>query len=252
MKKSVIALTICGLMSGPSASAGTFEVKTPDVTQGQTSFSWNSAAQDGFPVNADRNRFSTEFDLGYSPLSWLFVGAKLNLDQAVDEHWKVSTAGAELQVRFGPAKPGFDYGWYAGVDVATNSQETNTLTFGPILQFGDDKLSLTLNPFLQKTFGDNRDDGIAFSYGAMVKREIRQGLAFGIEAYGTIPDVGGGTPVAFQEHRVGPVVYFERDVGRPHTKGGEQPKATLDIGAYFGLTEATPDVTGKIKLGLTW
>ena len=86
----------------------------------------------------------------------------------------------------------------------------------------------------------------------MAKREIKQGMTFGIEAYGTIPDVGHGTPIAFQDHRIGPVLYFEREVGSPHHKAGSQPKATLDIGAYFGLTDASPDVTGKIKLGLTW
>lgn len=86
----------------------------------------------------------------------------------------------------------------------------------------------------------------------MAKREIRQGMAFGVEAYGTIPDIGNSRPIAFQDHRIGPVLYFEREVGGPHHKGGSQPKATLDIGTYFGLTEASPDVTGKIKIGLTW
>ena len=86
----------------------------------------------------------------------------------------------------------------------------------------------------------------------MAKREIKDGMSIGIEAYGTVSDIGSGTPIAFQEHRIGPVLYFERDVSSPRNKGGQQPKATLDIGAYFGMTEATPDVTGKVKLGLTW
>jgi hypothetical protein len=234
------------------ALAGTFEVKTPDINKGDTSFSWNNNVQGRFPVNADPTRYSSEIDLGYSPTSWFFIGGKINFDQAVDEHWKVSTAGAEMQLRFEKARPGFDYGWYTGVDVRINPDETNTLTFGPIIQFGDDKLSLTLNPFFQKTFGENREDGIAFAYGVMAKREIKQGMAFGIEAYGTIPDIGHGTPIAFQDHRIGPVLYFEREVGSPHHKGGSQPKATLDIGTYFGLTDASPDVTGKVKVGLTW
>ena len=203
-------------------------------------------------MNADPTRYSTEFDLGYSPTSWFFIGGKLNLDQAVDEHWKVTTAGAEMQLRFGKPQPGFDFGWYSSVDFGVNPDATNAFTFGPIIQFGDDKLSLTLNPFFQKTFGENRTDGIDFTYGVIAKREIKQGMAIGIEAYGTIPDVGSGTPVAFQDHRIGPVLYFERDVGQPRTKDGQQPKASLDIGVYFGLTDASPDVTGKVKLGLTW
>ena len=254
MRQFVLRSTLTAVVSiivTAAATAGTFEVKTPDITKGQTSFSWNSATQSGFPVNADPTRHSTEFDLGYSPTSWLFLGSKLNLDQPVGDDWKVSTAGAEMQLRFGKARPGFDYGWYSGVDVRIDKQETNTFTFGPIIQFGDDKASLTLNPFLQQTFGINRDQGIAFAYGVMAKREIREGAAIGIEAYGVIPDIGGGTPVAFQEHRIGPVLYLETEL-HAKTETREAVKATLDIGMYFGMTEATADLTGKIKLGVTW
>jgi len=250
LPRTLMAAVIAALASS-EAGAGTFEVKTPDITQGQTSFSWNSAGQSRFPANADPTRYSTEFDLGSSPTSWFFIGGKLNLDQTVDEAWRVSTAGAEMQLRFGKAQPGFDFGWYSGVDVRIGSQDTNTFTFGPIIQFGDDKASLTLNPFLQRTFGINRDDGIAFAYGVMAKREIGQGTAIGIEAYGVIPDLGHGTPMAFQEHRIGPVLYLESEIG-PKREGREAPKATLDIGMFFGMTEATADLTGKVKFGVTW
>lgn len=254
MRNTLLRISMAVVLAtsaGAAAVAGTFEVKTPDITQGQTSFSWNSAGQSRFPVNADPTRYSTEFDLGYSPTSWFFIGGKLNLDQTVDEAWRVSTAGAEMQLRFGKAQPGFDFGWYSGVDVRIGNEDTNTFTFGPIIQFGDDKASLTLNPFLQQTFGINRDDGIAFAYGAMAKREIGQGAAIGIEAYGVITDLGHGTPIAFQEHRIGPVLYLESEIG-PKRDGREAAKATLDIGMFFGLTEATAGLTGKVKFGVTW
>lgn len=254
MRQLTIRSTAAAALSvvlAATAGAGTFEVKTPDVTKGQASFSWNNATQSRFPVNADPTRHSSEFDLGYSPTSWLFLGSKLNLDQPVDEDWRVSTAGAEMQLRFGKARPGFDYGWYSGVDLRIDKQETNTFTFGPIIQFGDDKASLTLNPFLQQTFGINRDQGIAFAYGVMAKREVRDGASIGIEAYGVIPDIGGGTPVAFQEHRIGPVIYLETEL-HAKTESREAVKGTLDIGMFFGMTEATPDLTGKVKFGVTW
>lgn len=234
-----------------AASAGTFEVKTPDITKGQTSFSWGSATQSGFPVNADPTRHSTEAGAGYGVTTWLWLGAKANFDQPVGDDWKFSTAGVEAQLRLGKARPGFDFAWYTGVDVRVDRDATNAVTFGPIIQFGDDKASLTFNPFLQQTFGINHDQGIAFSYGVMAKREIREGAAIGIEAYGVIPDIGGGTPVAFQEHRIGPVLYLETEL-HAKTETREAVKGTLDIGMFFGMTEATPDLTGKIKFGVTW
>ena len=246
----LVAASLLALSVVP-AGAGTFEVKTPDITQGETSFSSNSAVQSRFPVNADPTRASTEFDLGYSPTNWFFIGSKLNLDRPVDDDWKVSTAGAEMQLRFGKPHKGFDIGWYSGVDLRIDRDETNTATFGPIIQFGDDKASLTLNPFFQKTFGANHDDGIAFAYGVMAKREVRDGASIGIEAYGVIPDIGHGTPVAFQEHRIGPVLYLESEL-HAKTETRQVVKATLDIGMFYGLTEATPDLTGKVKFGVTW
>ena len=39
-----IALPMLLIASVAPALAGTFEVKTPDITQGQTSFSWNSGS----------------------------------------------------------------------------------------------------------------------------------------------------------------------------------------------------------------
>jgi hypothetical protein len=233
------------------AAAGTFEVKTPDINKGQTDFSWNSNFQRGFPVNADRTTNSTEFGLGHSPTDWFFIGTKLNLDQLEDEAWKVSTWGVESQLRFGKARPGFDFGWYLSIDARIDKDQTNTFTFGPIIQFGDEKLSLTLNPFLQQTFGVNRQDGIAFAYAAQIKKQVSESAWVGIEAYGSIPDIGGGTPIDMQDHRVGPVLILESTVG-PKPEGREAPKITLDIGGYFGLTDGTPDRMGRVKIGYSW
>jgi hypothetical protein len=255
MRPTAATLTISALLaigSAIPADAGTFEVKSPDITKGQTSFSWNSNFQRGFPVNADTTTGSTEFDLGYSPTSWFFIGGKLNLDQPQDESWKATTWGVETQLRFGKAQPGFDFGWYSSVDFRIADDQTNTFTFGPIIQFGDDKASLTLNPFLQQTFGANRQDGIAFAYGVQAKRQIKEGAAIGVEAYGTIPDIGSGTPAAFQDHRIGPALFLETEIGSKKPGKDEPPKATLDIGAYFGLTEGSPDLTGRVKIGFTW
>lgn len=253
-RTSSTIVLVCALLVGiqvPGVVAGTFEVKTPDITQGEASASLNSAGQSRFPVNADPTRYSTELGAGYGLTSWLWLGAKANFDQPVGDDWKASTAGVEGQLRFGKVRPGFDFGWYTGVDARIDKAETNTLTFGPILQFGDDKASLTLNPFLQQTFGPNHDQGTALSYGAMVKREIKEGVAVGIEAYGVIPDIGHGTPLSFQEHRIGPALYLETEIGEKQP-GREARKASLDLGMFVGMTDATPDLTGKVKFGVTW
>lgn len=248
----VAAVALACAMSIAPVAAATFEIKTPDITKGETEFSNNYANQSRFPANADNLRQSLETGLTYSPTSWFLIAGKFNADQAVDADWVISTVGVETQVRFGKAQPGFDFGWYTAVDARVYRDATNTVTFGPILQFGNDKLSLTVNPFLQQTFGTNSTDGIDFFYGVGGKAQIQKGLSIGFEAYGLIPNVGNAPGSDFQQHRVGPVLYLEGDIGKPRPGKEEAPKAKLELGGFFGLTEATPDFTAKAKLSITW
>lgn len=250
------ALLLC--VPAPTvANAGTFEVKTPDIDKGQTELGANHAVFSQFPPNADPTRYSVEISAGYAPSEIFKVGAKVNLDQPIDEHLRASTVGIETQVSFGK-QLGVALGWYTSVDASVNRNETDTVTFGPIVQFGTDKRSLTLNTFFAQTFGANRESGIAFQYAVQTKFEVQDGLAIGVEAYGNLPDIGSGVGIDFQDHRIGPVLYLDGPFGfgrkgskmtagagdKPDDKG---PKLSLEIGAFLGMTEATPDLTGKFK-----
>ena len=249
-----VAAALAALVLAATAARAqtTFEIKTPDINKGETELSFNYANQGRFPRNADPVRQGLEIGLTYSPTEWFLISAKVDPNQSVDADWVLTTAGVETQLRFGKAMPGFDFGWYTAVDVRVYRDATNTVTFGPILQFGTDKVSLTLNPFLAQSFGINRSDGIDFTYAVGGKAELQPGLALGFEAYGIIPDVGNSPGIAFQQHRIGPVLYLEGKIAEPRPGKSEAPKARLELGAFFGLTEATADLTGKAKLSLTW
>ena len=105
------------------------------------------------------------------------------------------------------------------------------------------ELSFTANPFLERNFGRNSVEGIAFTYGWQAKYEVGDGFAVGIEAYGRIEHLGDPPPWSEQEHIIGPVVYAEIPLGRDF-------KITPDIGVLFGLTRATPDVALKLNVGI--
>ena len=240
------------VLAATTASAATFEVKTPDITKGENELAVNYANQSGFPRNADPVRQSLEIGYAYSPTEFFLIAVKVNPDQPVDGNWQLTTAGTETQLRFGKAMPGFDFGWYTAVDVRVYREATNTLTFGPILQFGNDKVSLTVNPFFQRTFGANREDGFDFFYAVQGKAEVQKGVAVGFEAYGLLPNVGNTPGVQFQEHRIGPVLYLDGTIGEKRPGAANEPKARLEIGGFFGLTEATANFTAKTKLSITW
>ena len=276
MLRRLLPLTVSIVIAaGQPAAAGTFEVKGVDVDKGVTEVGVNSAFFRGFPVNAETVRSSIEIGASYGFSDWWKLGAKVNLNQPVGGDLVASTAGIEGQVVLRKFDKGFGMGWYTGADFALRDDETNTLTFGPIVQFGTEKTSLTVNPLFARTFGQNRSPGVDFTYAWGVKHELREGFAVGIEGYGVIPNIGHSPGIDFQEHRIGPMIYLQRELGgrggtavpakglsikdmtAPMTGGdaGKDaggPKLNIEAGVLFGLTDGTQDIAFKLKGSITF
>jgi hypothetical protein len=246
---AVLLATLVG--AAIPARAGTFDVKGPEIEKYETEIATNHTFQSGFPANADRVRHSFELGAGYAFTSHFKAGIKAGFDTPLGDNSRISIVGIEAQAYFGKLAPSISWGGFTGLDARAHRDETNTIVFGPLIKFGDDKLALTLNPLFERTFGPNHDSGTTFAYAAGLKGEVRDGFAVGVEAFGSIPDIGDAPGTSFQEHRIGPVLYFDREVS-PAREGRSAKKMSLEIGGYVGLTEATPDWTGKFKAALTW
>lgn len=250
---ALLAIVAVALATPPhgAARAGAFDVKAPEISGGEWEFATNHALQHGFSASADRVRHSFEIVTGYAFSDRFKAGAKFGFDRPLGDGTHLSVAGIEGQFNFGKIAPLVAIGWFTALDLRARSDETNTLIFGPLIKFGDEVLSLTLNPFLERTFGPNREEGLTLTYAVGLKAAVRDGLALGIEAYGAIPDVGDAPASHFHEHRIGPVVYIDRDV--PLEMASARPtKLSLEIGAFAGLSDAAPDWTGKFKAALIW
>ena len=250
LSAAVILVALVGTTASP-ALAGSFEVKGPEIEKGETEIGTNHAFLSGFPANADRVRHGYELLAGYAFTSYFKAGIKAGFDTHVGDNTHLSVAGIETQFYLGKIAPSISWGWFTGLDARIHRDETNTIVFGPLIKFGDAKLALTLNPMFERTFGANSDGGMAFAYAVGLKGEVREGFAVGIEAVGAIPDIGNAPGASFQEHRIGPVLYFDREVS-PAREGRGAKKLSLEIGGYVGLTDAAPDWTGRIKAALTW
>lgn len=255
---------VAGFLSIP-ASAGTFEVKGVDVTKGEAELGSNSTAFWGYPANADRLRYSTEYGASYSFSDFWKLGLKVNVDKEVGGSVEPVSIGAELLTVFKRYHGGWGLGWYSSVDVSMQDGNPDTVTSGPILQFGNDKTSLTLNPFFVSNFWPDSKSA-DFAYGWQLKHEVREGFGVGIEGYGYIPNVWHSHDSDTQEHRIGPVIYYERALksmpfGAGFAKsglkdgaagGGDEPKWQMEAGVFFGLTNATQDIAVKFKSGVVY
>jgi hypothetical protein len=229
------------------ASADVFSVDEPEVVKGEQEIEVNGAVQNGFPVNADPVRYSMEVEYTYGVAKWLSLSPLVDFDKPEGDSFHATVAGVE-SVWF-PVEIGklLTFAWFTEVEGAVHHDETNATTFGPIVQFGQDKASLILNPYFEKSFGKNHEEGIEFNYQWQAKASMNERVALGIEGYGAIPDIAHAPSVDFQEHRIGPVIYYEKEL-----PGAHERVFGIDAGILFGLTEATPHVTGKINANFTF
>jgi hypothetical protein len=241
-----------GLAAGVWAAfvlpAGAYDITDPEVEKGQQKLEAIHVGQAGFQTGSSGNTRNLQ-SLGYSygvTDYWQLKGGIAG-DRLDDRGWEVTAVFAESVFEIVDVKTtGFGLGWFTAVAGAVNDDATNAVAFGPILKFARQGLSLTLNPFLDKTFGQNHEQGIAFAYGWQANMEIKKGVVLSLAGFGRIDDIGGHAP-AFeaQEHKIGPLIGFETEVAENRTLG-------LELGVFFGLTDATADTAVKGKLSCTY
>ena len=241
-----------GLAAGVWAAfawpAGAYDVVDREVDKGQQMLETMHVGQQGFLNGTSgntRNLQSLAYTYGLTDF-WQ-VKSGIVGDRHDDRDWEVTSVFAETVFEIVDVKKmGVGLGWFTGIGGAVYHDTTNVATFGPIIKFAHRSLSLTLNPFLEKTFGQNREQGVAFAYGWQANMEVKKGVILSLAGFGHIADIGGHTP-AFeaQEHKIGPLIGFETELAENRTLG-------LEMGVFFGLTDATADTAVKGKLSYTY
>ena len=226
------------------AAAQTFDVKNLDITQGSFEIGFDNSIMSR-PSPA-QNRSAQDQSIDYGLREWWRLSAVMKLEDPAGHDLQASRVALESIFVLRPMKPerlrDVGIGLFAALEGAIHEDTTNALVVGPIVTARWEAITFAFNPFLEQTFGRNRAEGIALSYGWQAKYDVRQGLAIGIEGFGLIDNLAHAAGFADQEHRIGPVVYAEISLWGL--------KLTPDIGMLFGLTPSTPDATIKINVGI--
>ncbi len=241
-------------------SAQTFHIKEADFEAGQWNVESINAALQGFPSNAERSRTGHELGIGYGiTAAWQLKGL-ISFNTPDHETTKLQRAIMENIVvlrALEEGKNGIGVAWFQAVEAAIARDATNATIFGPTIIMRQGKTELALNPFFEKSFGQNHTQGVDFLYGWQARRELSEHVSIGLEGYGRVPDIGNGVPLDFQEHRIGPVLILKSGLGGapsgPSRVGasaatGHGTSADLELGVLFGLTEATSDVAFKANV----
>lgn len=232
-----------------SAVAQTFDVKTLEVEKGKLELSLDNTFHRGVPHarGAEVNRHANDLGLDYGIASFWRLSGIIKLEKPESDEPRLAKIAAEslLVLRELDEKKSFDWGlgWFASVEASIHRETTNATQFGPILAWKADKLSLAINPFIERTFGRNAVDGFAAVYGWQLRYELRDGLVLGVEGFGYVESIAHPPTFDAQEHRAGPAVFTEI----PVTK---ELKISADVGVLLGLTRATPDAALKLNVGV--
>ncbi len=242
---ALFAFVLFNTYAGP-VTAQPFEVKEPEVEKGEFEIEVNGAVQGGFPEEDDDDdddegnvRHAHEFAVGYGITDFLKVEAGLALEALEDEDLKATNFEIEAVLELlEQDEQGVGLGLFGAIEPRIDDEATNEVEFGPIFSFALGGVQNTANTFFERSFGRNREEGWGFAYAWQSKVELEEGLGIGIEAFGEAEDIGEDPPIEEQEHRLGPVVYYEAELGEDRELG-------ISLGLLFGLTKSTPDVALK-------
>lgn len=259
----LLTISFCS-RNNAQASEDIFHIFSPVIEKGGWGAEVLSAYQDGLPngVNAERVKFANEFAVHADITDYWMGKLLLGTVQEVGDNYKITDVGFENVFRADKwTLKKFDAAWFTGIYAATDDAATNAVEFGPIISYFDGPISVILNPFLEKTFGQNKEEGIALTYAWRSTYQIVEKFSIGLEGYGFVENLGNSPALNDQVHRVGPVLYFGHVHGNPenhsspyhhehslqsdHEHSDSIGELSADLGVLFGLTENTSDIALK-------
>jgi hypothetical protein len=136
-----------------------------------------------------------------------------------------------------------DLGWYLEVAWHKSPQfddAVSELEFRPIIEKNIGRLSLMLNPKLEKVLaGAGHNQGFEFGYVAGLRYRWTRRFSPGLEFYGGTGLVNHADPLSEQQHYVFPVVWGELPHGLEY-----------NFGVGFGLTRGSDHLIVKFNLEL--
>lgn len=264
------AITALTVDAEPAAAGHSiFHIFTPSIESGAWGIEALSAFNTGLPVGGDHAplRAAHELAVHTGVTDYWMSKLALGFDKPNSDSYQLNTVALENVFRlFAPTNSQFDAAWFTAVSAGINADATNAIEFGPVISFGNGPVGVVINPFLEKTFGENREPGIALSYGWRVTYKISELLSLGAEGYGAVEDLGNAPAARDQIHRIGPVLYLghvhgasdgihgaqhdAHGAGNGHAPSHDRhPEWHGEIGVLFGLTEATDDAAIKLNIG---
>jgi hypothetical protein len=237
-------------------AAAQFHVTQPDIVKGEATVGDHAALYEG-PGTEEKLRQGHEVEATYDFTERWELVAKGIFQQEIGEPLEAKNyqlgAQYELVQRHGD---GVALAFRGLCEFSAQGDEPDDLLYGPLARLVLGKDSATINAFFLSQVGEDADpSSVELKLNWQLRRDLGARLGFGVEGYTDIKDLAHAGSFEDQEHRLGPVLYFDlggRDAKEAlHQDEAERPEGPMlhvAAGALFGLSEATSDVTFKLDV----
>ena len=287
-RATVFAAVLAAAPCGAEPFVGQFELKTLESDRGRFEFQSQNARSWGQPVRgiADgpdgllfdenavtRERYALELEMGFSRRVKMRIGAEFERERVDDPagvaqandfgDLEIAELGVEVIAVIAPREgDGAGLGVVVELEGPVDGKESSHIVVGPIVEFESGPWFAATVPMLVYAFGGDTEDGERtddkwdFAYAAQLTYTWSARWALAVEAYGTVERLGStGRPSDaarrfgdFDQHRMGPVLYYTRRVGDGAAR--EPMDLTVGLGLLAGLNGDTPEHTVKLSVEL--
>lgn len=239
-----------------------FEIPEVDGEKGTWEVEYRGAGHWGLPGpsgpddDVDALKQSHEVEIQYAITDYWMFRVTPDFEQPAGDDLKLTTVGVETQVVVVPRKGGtFGLALMAGyepVGSLVDIEEPDELEFGPILELASGRFLFTLNPNLVDQLGTFADqEWLGLEYAAQLEYRFAPHWSVAALAFGEVEDLGNSGSFNEQQHLAGGSFYwFSKPVEAEVLRAGGTAKDEEDdsgwsigLGALFGLTSASPDVS---------
>jgi hypothetical protein len=237
-------LAIAAFFIGMAAPASAqFYVRSPEVSKGELEIEEHGAAYSG-PGEDERLRQTHELEQKYGLTNRFEIIVEEVFEQPIGgdfEAEEIELGGQyEIIERHGD---GLGLAFRALYEFALLGGEPDEILFGPLAKWVKGQDSFTINTFFVGQVGPHREiDSLELKVNWRLKRELNERWGLGVEGYSEIEDLAHAGSFDEQEHRLGPVAYYDF----PHAEGRPEWKAAG--GVLFGLSDAVSDFTYKFDI----
>lgn len=269
MNKNIKFAAILSVLMIWAFPANALEVEEAGVEKGEAEVVYEGTytSDNGGDEGAYEHEHEIEAELGIT--DWLKLGVGLGFEAEEDEaslDFSEIEAAATIEL-IDPEKNGFGFSLYGRLSrefaQEDGDKDEKEFALGVIAEQTFNKNWLVRgNLFYIGDLGNVEDeqfDGVEYAY--QVRYQMTSSFGLGIEGYGSHKDFKEEDEDDLNEHKIGPVLYYSRELEPRHQKTSlkdndddEDEEEGMELegqfGVLFGTNDDTADVTFKWNIGL--